>query len=81
MKHSIARVVALALIAVPAAGLGVARAVDFSPCQLVHPAGIATVAADCTRIAVPEDPTQPAARRIELFVARVPAISARKAAD
>ncbi len=81
LKHSIARVVALALIAVPAAGIGVARAVDFSPCQLVHPAGIATVAADCTRIAVPEDPAQPAARRIELFVARVPAISARKAAD
>jgi len=74
------RAIAIALLAVPAAGLA-APGAAFTPCQLVHPAGIATVAAECTRIAVPEDHAHPGGRRIELFVARVPAISARKADD
>lgn len=72
---------ALAIVAVPVFGGSMACAADFAPCQLVHPAGIATVAAQCTHIAVPEDFARPQGRRIELFVARVPAISARKAAD
>lgn len=75
------RAIALALLAVPAAGVAGPPAVAFSPCQLVHPAGIATVAAECTRIPVPADIDHPGGPRIELFVARVPAISARKAAD
>ncbi len=77
---------AIALALVAASGVGpVARGqppgIVFSDCRLAHPAGIATVAADCGRLGVPEDPAQPAGRRIELFVARVPAISARKADD
>ena len=64
----------------PAAGAQ-GPGIAFARCQLVHPAGIATVAADCGRLSVPEDPARPAGRRIELFVARVPAISARKADD
>lgn len=37
--------------------------------------------AQCGRLSVPEDPSRPGGRRIELFVARVPAISLNKAPD
>src|SRR5690348_11066330 len=53
----------------------------FSPCQLEHPQGILTVAADCTTVTVPEDYANPTGRQIELFVARVPALSRRKQPD
>lgn len=80
-QSGLKRAIALALLALPVAGLAAPQAVEFAPCQLVHPAGLATVAADCTRVRVPEDPDHPGARQIDLFVARVPAISARKAGD
>jgi pimeloyl-ACP methyl ester carboxylesterase len=79
LKRSIG--IAIALLAAPAVGPAASPHAAFAPCQLAHPAGIATVAAECTRIPVPEDFEHPEGRRIELFVARVPAISARKAAD
>lgn len=53
----------------------------FSACQLEHPQGILAVAADCTRISVPEDYAHPAGRKIELFVARVPALNRRRQPD
>lgn len=51
----------------------------FSPCRLEHPAGLTSVEAQCARVVVPENPAQPRGRRIQLFVARIPALS-RKAA-
>ena len=69
------------LLAAPAAVIAAPGAIAFSPCRIEHPAGIASVAAECTRINVPEDAGHPEGRRIELFVARVPAVSARKAGD
>jgi len=61
--------------------IALALAVAWTPCQLTHPAGVATVAAQCATLRVPESAAQPAGRQIDLFVARVPAVSARKAAD
>lgn len=79
LMRAFARSIALALLASPLAFAQPQPA--FTRCQLVHPAGVATVAADCARLAVPENPDRPDGRRIELFIARVPAISARKAGD
>jgi pimeloyl-ACP methyl ester carboxylesterase len=53
----------------------------FRPCRLEHPSRLVALAAECTTLRVPEDPLRPAGRTIELAVARVPAISRRKAAD
>lgn len=58
---------------------GSASAPTFAPCRLEHPAGLTSVEAQCTRITVPENPAQPRGRQIQLFVARIPALS-RKAA-
>jgi len=58
-----------------------ALAVAWAPCQLTHPAGVATVAAHCTSLQVPENADDPEGRRIDLFVARVPAVNARKTPD
>lgn len=77
---------AIALLAVsagaapdaPAPGSATA-APAFSPCRLEHPAGLTSVEAQCTRVVVPEDPSRPQGRKIQLFVARIPALS-RKAA-
>ena len=70
---------ALLLLAVPVAALRAAPA--FSPCQLEHPQGILTVTAECTTLSVPENYEQPGGRKIELFVARVPALNRRKQPD
>jgi pimeloyl-ACP methyl ester carboxylesterase len=61
--------------------IALALAVAWAPCQLTHPAGVATVAAECATLTVPENAGEPAGRQIGLFVARVPAVSARKAPD
>jgi pimeloyl-ACP methyl ester carboxylesterase len=51
------------------------------PCRLEHPARISAVPAECGKVRVPENPREPGGRQIELFVARVPAISLNKAKD
>jgi pimeloyl-ACP methyl ester carboxylesterase len=51
------------------------------PCRLEHPARISAVPAECGKVLVPENPREPGGRQIELFVARVPAISLNKAKD
>jgi pimeloyl-ACP methyl ester carboxylesterase len=53
----------------------------FTPCRLEHPSGLAAFEAECTTLRVPEDPARPAGRTIDLAIARVPAISRRKAPD
>ncbi len=57
------------------------RAPQFEPCRLEHPSGLAAYAAECARLRVPENPAEPGGRTIELAIARVPAISRRKALD
>jgi pimeloyl-ACP methyl ester carboxylesterase len=51
------------------------------PCRLEHPARMLALPAECGSFEVPEDPGEPEGRKIELFVARAPAISLNKAPD
>lgn len=55
--------------------------ITFSPCVLTHPTQIASVEAECGRFAVPENPSAPGGRQIELFVARVQAVNLHKQPD
>jgi len=52
-----------------------------SPCELEHPLRLTVLAAECGVLAVPENPHDPAGRRIALKVARVAAISRAKRPD
>jgi pimeloyl-ACP methyl ester carboxylesterase len=55
--------------------------IPLSPCRLEHPSRIVAVDAECAKVAVPENRADPESRRIELNVARVPAVSRRKKLD
>jgi pimeloyl-ACP methyl ester carboxylesterase len=63
------------------AALAPGAALSFKPCQIQDLAGIAVYSAECTDLAVPENPAQPQGRQIQLRVARVPAINRRKEPD
>jgi pimeloyl-ACP methyl ester carboxylesterase len=52
-----------------------------APCELEHPLRLTVVAAECGRLEVPEDPQQPAGRRIALRVVRVPSLERGRRAD
>jgi pimeloyl-ACP methyl ester carboxylesterase len=73
--------------AVHVAGAGTAQAAApaaapaFTRCELEHPSGISAVEAQCTRVSVPEDPDRPGGRHLQLFVARIPALSRQAAAE
>ncbi len=60
---------------------GVHAALTLKPCRLEHPARMLALPAECGAFTVPEDPAKPDGRKIDLFVARVPAISLNKAPD
>jgi pimeloyl-ACP methyl ester carboxylesterase len=64
-----------AFAAVPAPPL------TLTACRLEHPARMLALPAECGTFKVPENPDVPAGRQIELFIARVPAISLNKAPD
>jgi pimeloyl-ACP methyl ester carboxylesterase len=49
-------------------------------CRLEHPLKLSSVAARCGILAVPEDPEAPAGRKIDLFVAVIPALNRRASA-
>jgi pimeloyl-ACP methyl ester carboxylesterase len=51
------------------------------PCRLQDPTHLLSVEAECGRLAVPENPAAPRGRQIDLYVARVPAVSLRKRPD
>jgi len=53
----------------------------FQTCRLELANRLAAYPAECTTLRVPEDPAHPDGRSIELSIARVAAISRRKAAD
>ena len=58
-----------------------ADAPSFQPCRLEHRTRLASFAAECTTLRVPEDRQTPQGRQLELRIARIPAISRRKAPD
>lgn len=47
----------------------------FEDCELQGSDGSGRAAAQCARVSVPENPAEPNGRRIELFVARIPALA------
>ncbi len=53
----------------------------WQPCRLEHRSKLISIEAQCATLRVPENAAAPAGQQIELFVAKVPAISGRKAAD
>lgn len=55
--------------------------ITLTACRLEHPARMLALPAECGRLRVPENPAAPEGRHIELFVARVAAISLNKAPD
>jgi pimeloyl-ACP methyl ester carboxylesterase len=76
------RLPALALLFAVATAHGAdGSSLALKPCRLEHPARMLAVPAECGTVAVPENPDDPAGRQIELFVARVPAISLNKSKD
>jgi pimeloyl-ACP methyl ester carboxylesterase len=76
------RLPALALLFAVAAAHGAdGSSLALKPCRLEHPARMLAVPAECGTVVVPENPDQPTGRQIELFVARVPAISLNKSKD
>ena len=56
-------------------------ALKLTPCRLTHPSQLVSVEAQCGRLTVAEDPAAPGGRQIQLFVARVPAVSERGRPD
>ncbi len=58
-----------------AAAATAAPSLALTDCRLPHPLGLASVAARCAVLPVAEDPARPAAARIDLRVAVVPAIN------
>ena len=58
-----------------------APTLTLTPCRLKHPARMLALTAECGSFTVAENPDQPNGRKIDLFVARVPAISIKKAPD
>ena len=52
-----------------------------SPCRIEHPSRTVSWPAECGTLSVAENASRPNGRHIQLFVARVPAISRRKQAD
>ena len=55
--------------------------ISLTPCRLEHPARMLALSAECGTFKVAENPLKPNGKQIELFVARVPAISLNKAPD
>ncbi|MEO8018284.1 MAG: alpha/beta fold hydrolase [Pseudomonadota bacterium] len=71
----------LGFAALVAAETTVPAKVSLEPCRLEHPFRMLALSAECAKIKVPENPDLPDGRQIELFVARVPAISLNKKPD
>ncbi len=57
-----------------------AAMIPLHTCRLEHPLRLSSVEARCGVLSVPEDPTTPGGRKIDLFVAVVPALNRRASA-
>lgn len=78
--------VRLTLLLLAALGLTVPPAAaaarpTLEPCSLADAGGVQAVEARCGRVRVPEDPAKPGGRELALFVAVVPAVTARDPAE
>jgi pimeloyl-ACP methyl ester carboxylesterase len=80
MMRALAVAVLMALAATAGAD-DAAAGIELSPCRLEHPFRMLALGADCGTFVTPENPDEPDGRKIELFVARVPAISFNKQSD
>jgi pimeloyl-ACP methyl ester carboxylesterase len=58
-----------------------AATLSWQACRLEHASRLVSIEAQCATLRVPEDDSRPAGRQIDLFIARVPAVSGRKAPD
>lgn len=72
------RVVTLSFLA---GTVALADELPLKPCRLEHPSHVSAIEGECGKLAVLENPADPKSRRIELNVARVPAVSRRKKLD
>jgi pimeloyl-ACP methyl ester carboxylesterase len=70
-----------AMSAATAANSGAPQRLTLAPCRLEHPQGLASIAAECGVLHVPENRASPKGRQIAIHVARVPALSRKRAAD
>ena len=80
MKRALA-VAGLLSLAAAAAADDVDATIKLTPCRLEHPFRMLAIGAECGSYLTPENPAEPGGRKIELFVARVPAISFKKKPD
>src|SRR5262249_31016400 len=71
----------LPLVAGAAAPAAITHKLKLEPCRIAHPARMLALPAEGGAFEVPENPDAPGGRKIQLFVARVPAISLNKAPD
>lgn len=65
------RILRAAALAVGVATAPALPALEFSPCELVPPGGVAGPRAQCATLSVAEDRARPEGRRIELAIARI----------
>jgi len=72
---------ALLALAVPTTVAAASAPLTLTPCRLEHPARMLALPGECGTFKTPENPDEPNGRQIELFVARVPAISLNKKPD
>jgi pimeloyl-ACP methyl ester carboxylesterase len=74
----------LLIVAVPAGVAAPAPAAPplaLSPCRLEHPSGLASLDAECGHLVVPETRGSAGGRQLQLFVARIPSLSRRRAPE
>lgn len=74
-RHPLTRWVAIAIAIAAASSSANARTLgtlDFEPCTLAPPVGVATTEAQCTTMSVPENRAEPQGRQIELAIAWIP---------
>jgi hypothetical protein len=81
MKRFVLALAGLMGLAATAAADVVPAQVKLSPCRLEHPFRMLALTAECGSFTTPENPDDPNGRKIDLFVARVPAISFNKKPD
>lgn len=84
LLHSVRWVLALCTLACSAhaaAPPATPAALTWQACRIEHVSKLISIEAQCATLRVPEDETRPGGRQIELFIARIPAVSGRKALD
>jgi pimeloyl-ACP methyl ester carboxylesterase len=81
MKRFVLAVAGLICWAATAEADVVPAQIKLTPCRLEHPFRMLALTAECGTFTTPENPDDPQGRKIDLFVARVPAISFNKKAD